>query len=62
MTKIKNIDNIKSEDTKQFLIEWNERVSRVTITDDGLYMLDLIPLPPLPPFSGATLIYSNDKD
>jgi len=52
MEKIKNINKIESEELKKSLIDWNENVSRITINDDGMYIMDLIPMPG---FSGATL-------
>jgi len=45
--KIKNWDKLKSVEEKKILIFWS-KITTVTINDDGIWMLDMIPFPATP--------------
>lgn len=44
MENIKNFDKLKTEEDKEFVRVWS-KITTVTINDDGIYMLDMIPHP-----------------
>ena len=44
MSNIKNFDKLKTEEDRKFVETWS-KITTVTINNDGLYMLDIIPYP-----------------
>jgi hypothetical protein len=44
MENIKNFDKLKTEEDRESVRTWS-KITTITINDDGIYMLDLIPYP-----------------
>lgn len=44
MKNIKNFDKLKTEEDRKFVETWS-KITTVTINNDGLYILDIIPYP-----------------
>ncbi len=44
---IKNWDKLKTDGDRRFVKCWS-KITTVTINDDGVYMLDIIPYPATP--------------
>lgn len=42
---IKNWDKLKSDGDREAVLDWS-KITTVTINDDGLYIMDLISMPP----------------
>lgn len=45
--QIKNWDKLKTDSDREFVRNWSE-ITTVTINDEGLFMLDIIPYPATP--------------
>jgi hypothetical protein len=56
MGNIKNFDKLKTEEDREFVKTWS-KITTVTINNDGLYMLDMIPYPG---FSDAKMIENKN--